>query len=165
LKNCEVCEIQFYNYNSVKTCSKSCSIKYRERILTDEQKIKRSKNISESQKISAIEGRHKGFPSRKDNKPSWAEQYFINRFTSDKINFQRDFKINRYFGDFVFQEKRVVLEIDGNTHTFPEIIEKDKIRDKIMIDLGWNVYRIKWKHRDLEYLDNEYKKFLSFIDS
>jgi very-short-patch-repair endonuclease len=57
----------------------------------------------------------------------------------------------------------IVLEIDGNTHTFPEIIEKDKRRDQIMANLGWKVYRIKWKHRDLEYLDIEYQKFLNIL--
>lgn len=52
------------------------------------------------------------------------------------------YPIDKYFADFANIEHKIIIECDGkNWHDK----EKDYIRDKKLIDLGWTVYRIPGK--------------------
>lgn len=139
--NCLNCGIERQipiNWNT-KFCSKSCSSSY-------------------IQKQRSINGTHNGFPSRKDKKPSWAEQFVINIFITNGIQFKREYKINRFFADFAFPEQKIILEIDGHQHE--ERKKLDEIRDSIISNEGWKIVRIKWKHRDFNYMDEQIKVFI-----
>lgn len=53
------------------------------------------------------------------------------------------FQIGKYRVDFAFPEKMVVIECDGKEwHSSEEQREKDKIRDKYLNDMGWEVIRL-----------------------
>jgi len=132
-------EVSITNVN--RFCSKPCAMSY-------------------SQKKLAQEGRHNGFPSRKEKKPSWAEQFVIDFLNARGISFSRDHKINRFFADFAFIEKKVILEVDGKQHTDRK--EYDKNRDSIIENEGWKVFRINWKHRDFEYMQSQIENFIIF---
>lgn len=61
------------------------------------------------------------------------------------------------------------LEIDGKQHYYEERIEKDKIRDDLLENVGIKVYRIKWKNptneENKKYIENEINNFLKFYES
>ena len=105
-----------------------------------------------------FEGTHNGFPSRKEKQPSWAEKTVMTIFDERKIEYKRDFKINRFFGDFVFVDKKIVLEIDGKQHK--ERVEQDKKRDEIINKEGYKVIRIDWIHKKLEEMTNKIDNFI-----
>jgi very-short-patch-repair endonuclease len=140
--HCLSCETEMKIGVNCKTrfCSKSCASSY-------------------SQKKLAKEGRHNGFPSRLDKKPSWAEQFTIDLFNQEKIKFVRDYKINRFFADFAFIDKRVILEIDGKQHI--ERKDYDINRDLIITAEGWTVIRIPWKHRDFKLMELSIREFIN----
>lgn len=50
--------------------------------------------------------------------------------------------LGRYFGDFVFREKKIVIEIDGKSHNGKE--DYDKARDEFLAKHGYRVFRIKF---------------------
>jgi very-short-patch-repair endonuclease len=108
----------------------------------------------------ARDGRHNGFPSRENRAPSWAESFVISFLQKNKIRFEREYKINRYFADFAFIDQRVILEIDGKQHL--ERREKDRQKDETLIKNGWNVIRIPWIHRD-PIMMNE--KLVNFVET
>ena len=69
-----------------------------------------------------------------------------------------------YWKAVVYVLWNIYLEIDGKQHEYRK--DHDKIRDKILKDNGFNVYRIKWKSINSEkgknYIENEINKFLDF---
>lgn len=140
VKKCLECNCEFETIREDRRfCSKSCGAKSLAK--------KRLQN-----------GTHNGFPSRKDKNPSWAEKTVMKIFEEKGISFQRDFKINRFFGDFVFIDKKLVLEIDGKQHL--ERKQYDKARDEIIRKEGYEVVRISWVHRNFEEMKERIEKFL-----
>lgn len=131
-------EVSITNFN--RFCSRSCAMSY-------------------SQKKLAQDGKHNGFPSRKEKKPSWAEQFVIDFLNQKNIKFIRDYKVNRFFADFAFIDKMVILEIDGKQHN--ERKEYDQNRDSLISKEGWTIVRIQWKHRDFEYMRSQMENFIA----
>jgi len=56
-------------------------------------------------------------------------------------DFHRQKPIDNYIADFYCHELKLVLELDGITHTFPEVIRKDRIKQKRLESLGLTVLR------------------------
>jgi very-short-patch-repair endonuclease len=52
--------------------------------------------------------------------------------------------VGRFFGDFVWRQEKVVVEIDGSSHVGKE--EYDRKRDAFLTENGYRVYRVK--HND-----------------
>lgn len=84
-----------------------------------------------------------GWQNRYKFKPSYPEQYFINLFNNEKIEYKREVKCGKYFIDFVLPGK-IALEIDGRRHDDPEIVEKDILKDKLLKSNNYKIFRIKW---------------------
>ena len=57
-------------------------------------------------------------------------------------SFRRQRPISNYIVDFVSFELRLIIEVDGYSHTLPEIVEKDKLKTKTLNDLGFYVFRV-----------------------
>lgn len=57
------------------------------------------------------------------------------------VTVRRQKNIGNYIVDFYIAEGKVVIEIDGIQHQFPENKEKDALRDKYLSDLGIRVLR------------------------
>lgn len=65
--------------------------------------------------------------------------------------------LDRFFGDFVFRSKMVVVEIDGSSHDGKE--EYDRRRDAILSAAGYKVYRLKsYEKKDMIDLINLLKE-------
>lgn len=134
------------------------------------------KVTKERTKKMKIEGKFKGWTSRPIK--SYAENFFIKVF--DNNNLTNDYEFNKkvtkkslgtnengnYFLDFFFEKGNIDLEIDGKTHTYPDVMKKDKTRDKLLIKSGYKVYRIQWininSKKGKEYIKEEIDKFLDF---
>ena len=57
------------------------------------------------------------------------------------VTVRRQKNIGNYIVDFYIAECKVVIEVDGIQHQFPENKEKDALRDKYLDDLGIKVLR------------------------
>jgi very-short-patch-repair endonuclease len=78
------------------------------------------------------------------------------------LGFRRQVPIAGYIGDFACPEHKLVIEIDGPSHTFDQSIERDKVRDLTLVSLGWTVLR--FTNEDvLEHLDGVCTHFLQVI--
>jgi hypothetical protein len=166
-KKCVVCNNNFILKRSlngrlsrITTCSNECH---------SELKRKNQKNVI----CRLIEnGTHKGWEKR--NIISYPERFFIDVLNSNNIQFEHNYPIKQsdlgannqynYFLDFFICRKKIDLEIDGKQHN--DRMEHDVVRDKLLLDKGYVVYRIKWKSintkKGSEYMKNEVNKFLEF---
>ena len=66
------------------------------------------------------------------------------------VTVRRQKNIGNYIVDFYIASAKIVIEIDGIQHRFPENKEKDSLRDKYLNDLGISVLRFT----NLEINDN-----------
>lgn len=80
-------------------------------------------------------------------KRSWMEEKFIEYLNKEDITgwkeevyFWHDALKKNYFVDFLFEDKKLIIELDGTQHR--NTVEQDKIRDEYMNSLGYTVKRI-----------------------
>jgi very-short-patch-repair endonuclease len=146
--------------SKTKCCSDSCCLNLR---------IKNGQIIANNR---IINGTHKGWSTR--NIISYPEQFFIEVLKNNNIEFKHNYPVDKrklglnnacnYFLDFFIENKNIDLEIDGKQHRSRQ--EHDDFRDKILIENGYVVYRIKWKNINTNngktYMKNEIDKFLEF---
>ena len=96
-----------------------------------------------------------GYARKLRKNPTKAEKYFwiqVRRRNILGMKFTRQF-IVRYFGDdqrehfyiadFHCHQKKLIVEIDGAYHNQTKQIEYDRIRDEILIQMGYTVLRFK----------------------
>ncbi len=57
------------------------------------------------------------------------------------LKFRRQHGIGEYIADFYCSEKKIVIEIDGDTHFNEDAVEYDKIRTQFFNELGIKVIR------------------------
>ena len=48
--------------------------------------------------------------------------------------------------DFLYEEDRVAIYVDGPVHDFPERSKRDRQQEEAMLDAGWQV--IRFSHHD-----------------
>jgi hypothetical protein len=113
--------------------------------------IRKSQSSSETQHRLVEEGKHKGWQSR--NIRSYAELFWEKVLDNNKIQYDPEHTVNKkclgvydgsnYFLDF-FIDGFIDLEIDGKQHKYEDRQESDKIRDRLLKQHGFVVYRIPW---------------------
>ncbi|MBQ0734643.1 endonuclease domain-containing protein [Aquimarina celericrescens] len=77
-----------------------------------------------------------------------AEAFLWKHLKSKKLNgkkFQRQHSIENYIVDFYCASEKLVIELDGEIHNLPEVIEKDRIRTRRLNELGFTVIRFENK--------------------
>lgn len=117
----------------------------RKRKQTSETKQK----LSELMKVRHENGTaHNIGACRQNNEPSWPEKWFMqvieNEF-KDK-NYIREYPFFRFSLDFVWLDKRKVIEIDGEQHErFEEQKRRDIQKDQLLLENNFMLMRIKWK--------------------
>ena len=57
------------------------------------------------------------------------------------VPFRRQRPIDNFIVDFVCLELKLAIELDGITHQYPEVIEKDKMKEDKLNALGFVVLR------------------------
>lgn len=133
-ENCRECKklIVIHDKKQSKYCSKECSYEYRSKRQSERLKLAENRiNL----------GRHK---------LSYMESSFSTWLNSLGIDyrFEPQFKNKEickyYYPDFVFDDRMLIIELDGNQHEKTK--EADTIRDEyIQRVYGYNVVRIKHK--------------------
>ena len=78
------------------------------------------------------------------------------------LKFKRQFPIGQYIVDFVCEEKKIVIEIDGGQHNELEEQIKDDIRTKFIETKGYKVYRF-WNNDIKENIDGVYQKLIEIF--
>ena len=59
---------------------------------------------------------------------------------SDEEHFWNPIAKKNYFADYVFTEKKLIIELDGTQHR--KTVEQDRIRDEYLQSLGYTVIRV-----------------------
>ena len=149
-----------------------CSNRCRSMIpISDETKNKIKNSIKERIK----NGTHKGWASRIIE--SYPEKFFKKVLIDYNIEFEfnkpvkkKDLGINcgcSYFLDFYIKNVNIDLEIDGSQHRYRK--DHDELRDKSLVENGFDVYRIKWKNINTnngkEYIKNEIDNFVKYYNN
>jgi len=57
------------------------------------------------------------------------------------FTFRRQRPVLRYIADFMCKELLLIIEVDGITHTYEEVVNKDKIRQADLENAGFKVIR------------------------
>ncbi|MCB0463669.1 MAG: isoleucine--tRNA ligase [Flavobacteriaceae bacterium] len=76
--------------------------------------------------------------------PTEAEQVLWESLRAKKFDgykFRREHIIDEFIVDFVCLSQRIVIEVDGEYHNQPEVLEADELRTEILEDLGYSVLR------------------------
>lgn len=55
--------------------------------------------------------------------------------------FKRQRPIGQYIVDFVCLPFRLIIEVDGRTHEYPEVQENDRIREERLKEVGFYILR------------------------
>ncbi len=68
-------------------------------------------------------------------------KYVLSKQQIHGQQFRRQRPIDKYIVDFVCLPLKLIVEVDGLTHTYEEVAEKDKIRQTKLESLGFKVIR------------------------
>jgi len=79
---------------------------------------------------------------RKEMTPAEEQLWFkLNRKQLLGVKFRRQHGIGPYIVDFYCPEKALIVEVDGDVHAFENNLEKDKLRQNYLENLGLRVVR------------------------
>ncbi len=86
---------------------------------------------------------HKIISKSLRSKPTEAERCLWKRLKLKHIGyiFHRQKPIGDYIVDFYCPKAKLIIEVDGDYHSSAEMAGNDKVRDKIMQNLGMTVLR------------------------
>ena len=73
------------------------------------------------------------------------------------LKFRRQFPIGEYIVDFVCEEKKLVIELDGGQHNEPNNIKKDSERSSFIETQGYKVIRF-WNSDITQNFEGVYQK-------
>lgn len=92
----------------------------------------------------AVSPTHRRHARRMRKVMTEAELKFWNAVRAQRLmglNFRRQMPIAGYIVDFACPEHRLVVEIDGSSHSHDAEIRRDERRDSRLSVLGWTVIR------------------------
>lgn len=114
------------------------------RHLSEEHKRK----ISESMKAAQKDGKAYNIGQcRWERKHSYPEEWLIgviaNEFSDKQYICEMSF--HRFALDFAWVHKKKCIEVDGGWHDRPDQQERDRCKDELLKQEGWQVLRMPWK--------------------
>ena len=133
-------------------------IKYKTHKLSDDQKQQLSNIMKEKHRLGLACTLS---DLRRKEKPSYPEQWLINVIENEKLNnnYIREYRFHTFSLDFVWLDKKKVIEMDGRFHKiFKYQQDCDKRKDQLLKDEGWEELRIDW-----EYCCNNTKEIIKQI--
>lgn len=123
------------------------------------------KKISESVKKAHDEGRGHTWIHRPDN-PSYAEKWLYSFLDNRNIQYKKEVPFKGFFLDVLIGKDKVI-EIDGEQHylpeSFPEQIERDQRKDKLLKENGYKELRLRWSLIQSD-KENQVKILESFLN-
>lgn len=145
-------------------------------IISEKTHTRKSQSSLETQQKLIDDGRHNGWQSRKIR--SYAERFWEKILDDNGIAYEPEHtlkkkclgvkKANNYFLDF-FIDGFIDLEIDGKQHNYEDRRQKDKIRDRLLKQHGFVIYRIPWinpdKQENKEKVKAQIDEFLTWYNN
>lgn len=88
---------------------------------------------------------------------SYPEKYFKELIKNESIPLKFHKMVSIYELDFYNDDKKVVVEVDGEQHYCDKrIVASDIKRTNYLVGLGWRVYRVRWsKYQKKSYEDKQ----------
>ncbi len=80
-----------------------------------------------------------------------------------RYQFKRQRPVLNYIADFMAPDLMLIIEVDGITHQFEEVIEKDSKKTKDLEDIGFTVLRFDDKEV-LYDMENVKRKLNAFVE-
>src|SRR5262249_38244433 len=82
------------------------------------------------------------------------------------LKFVRQAPIGPYFVDFLCRERKVIVEVDGETHGTEQQIHDDAIRSEALRAMGYRVFRVSNSdiYERLEYVLDHLLAFTAVAD-
>ena len=99
------------------------------------------------------------------HEPTRAEQILWNKLrnrTLSGFKFSRQVPIGRYIVDFVCRELKLIIEVDGATHSSPDELSHDDLRAAWLEGQGYSIQRI-WNQDVYENLDGVLNSILMLL--
>jgi very-short-patch-repair endonuclease len=66
----------------------------------------------------------------------------LRRQAADGFHFRKQHPVGPYITDFACLKAKLIVEVDGDTHSTDEEIAHDRRRDQFLRDHGWQILRI-----------------------
>jgi len=107
----------------------------------------------------------KEFARQNRNKPTLTEKILWKYLKGKQMkgyDFHRQKPIGNFIADFYCYKLLLIIELDGYTHTFEDVIEKDIIKQEFMQDIGMTVLRFK-DEEVLNDMDNVLRAIENYI--
>jgi len=160
IKICEYCKEIFDNGFKLgghkANCKKNPEFKKNKLIKKEKlSKISKGRKLSETHKNKISVSRKKYLDNNPgqipyllnhSSKESNPEKMFREQLENKRITgWIQEYSIKRYSLDFAFLEKKIDIEIDGETHNITSVAIKDTERDITLSKMGWKIIRIKAK--------------------
>jgi very-short-patch-repair endonuclease len=79
------------------------------------------------------------------------------------LKFVRQAPTGPYFVDFVCRNRRIIVEVDGDTHGTDDEIAADAAREEELLRLGYRVFRA-WNCDIFDNMDGVLDALLAFVE-
>lgn len=66
---------------------------------------------------------------------------YLKTLRAEGFHFRRQVPLGAYYADFACHHAKLVIEVDGETHSPPEAIEHDLVRDRFLRSIGFRTIR------------------------
>lgn len=129
---CKICGKEFNYKPSTKTCSKEC----KSRLLSLLSSVRLSK---QENRVNYGRGKKSYLETSFEQ---WLKEKQVLNYETEK-KFYNSVLNKNYFVDFLFEDKKIIIELDGTQHF--KTVDKDKIRDQYLETLGYTVVRVSYK--------------------
>ncbi len=87
---------------------------------------------------------------------------FLRKKSINNLKFRRQYPIGKYIVDFICNEKKIIIEIDGGQHNEVKNIAYDKERTKYLESKGYKVIRF-WNNDIDNNIEGVYQEILKFL--
>ncbi len=91
-------------------------------------------------------------------------KYLLGRRQLMGYRFHRQRPVGNYIADFLCKELMLIIEVDGLTHEFEEVAEKDLSREKKLREMGFAVIRFD-DNEVLQDMVNVERALIHYIES
>ena len=87
---------------------------------------------------------------------------FLRKKSINNLKFRRQYPIGKYIVDFICNENKIIIEIDGGQHNEVKNIAYDKERTKYLESKGYKVIRF-WNNDIDNNIEGVYQEILKFL--
>ena len=161
-KRCVTCGRKYIDYtddNHREACSTICERKY-----ISTEKIK---TLLLMDNLRRIRLKKIKIPKLKRNNES--ENTVLRLFHENGLFPKEQYRIGKHLADFVFQREKIVVELDGSSHSLNKdtvLGKKDCKRNEYYIKNGWIVVIIKYRYNHLNnsYIEEAIKRIKRIVN-